>query len=169
MAISALCGRAADPNPSMGFSASSPVLFLIFLWSIVCSALAASCRGDECCTGGSSSSSWSCLTFSGVCSGPAELGQALVWGMLLWPQLQPCVPSTGVWLWPQCLHAGTSLVPAEGASMGMGRAQYCLLSLSETHSTIPMPNVTSLFPLEPAGSLQVAVMWLQPGLYPIPI
>lgn len=53
--------------------------------------------------------------------------------------------------------------------MGMGRAQYCLLSLSETHSTIPMPNVTSLFPLEPAGSLQVAVMWLQPGLYPIPI
>lgn len=126
-------------------------------------------RGDECCTGGSSSSSWSCLTFSGVCSGPAELGQALVWGMLLWPQLQPCVPSTGVWLWPQCLHAGASLVPAEGASIGMGRAQYCLLSLSETHSTIPMPNVTSLFPLEPAGSLQVAVMWLQPGLYPIPI
>lgn len=150
----------------MGFSASSPVLFLIFLWSIVCSALAASCRGDECCTGGSSSSSWSCLTFSGVWSGPAELGQALVWGMLLWPQLQPCVPSTGVWLWPQCLHAGTSLVPAEGASMGMGRAQYCLLSLSETHSTIPMPKCHIFVPPGacwfPAGSGNVAAAWAVP-------
>lgn len=53
-------------------------------------------RGDECCTGGSSSSGWFCLTFSGVWSGPAELGQALVCGMLLWPQLQPCLsPALG--------------------------------------------------------------------------
>lgn len=137
-----------------------PVLFLIFLWSVVFLALAASCVGNECCTVGSSSSDWSCLTFSGVWPVPAELGQDLVRGMLLWPQLQHwCTALAAV-------PAHRGMLDAMELPWGWaGLFSLLLFSLSDTEPT----SVTSLFPLEPAGSLQVAVMWLQPGLYPTPI